>query len=244
MAFVAADTCCPEQPLGSLVATLEKDLPVRVAAQRTTGEAIETLEIRAWQELGGRRWPRTLALVSKEGGFTETVESVETDVHFLELFFLPPDARPLRKPRSTAGPEVLSRDLIAMTYAEREFAEGVSWEEALERARGWIREAGSALESQGIEVDLVPTFELTSTARPRKCLVRLGSARAAPPPGYVTHLERAGVFLVLPNLESVDPAVLQRLDEAAPEGAQRQAPYLRVHSQPSMRIEVVLPLVP
>jgi hypothetical protein len=244
LAIVEADSCCHERALGSLVATLENGLPVRVAAQTPGGEPIEALEVRAWQERSGRRWPATLVLAASGGGFTETIESVETDNHYLELFFLPPDVRAVRKTKLPGGPTVLARDIVAMTYAVRELPDPCSWEEALTRARAWIAEAELEMKPLELAVDPVPTFELSPSGRPARCLVRLATPQSSPPKGYLSVPERAGFFLTLPDLKSVDEGVLRRLGDSAPEGVFLETPYLRVHARTTASVEVVLPILP
>ncbi len=238
-AAIQADSCCRERPLGSLVATLADGRPCRIEARDALGRALETLEIRAWQERAGRMWPRTLALQAGSASFVETVESIETRVHYLEVSFLPPDLRPLVTPLGP-GPTVLSRDLVAMTYAVRELPAGLDWEEALARARDWI---AAASQKEGLSVDPVPTFELTPEGRPRACLVRLQAPVLPAPEGFETHAERAGLFLVLNEIGMVDPAAITRITRATPAGALPGIPYLRVHALPNP-IELVLPLAP
>jgi len=238
-AVASADSCCRELPLGSLVATLEDGRPRRIEARDALGRALETLEIREWQERGGRKWPRTLALQTGSTSFVETVESIETRVHYLELSFLPPDLRPLTAP-TAPGATVLSRDLVSMTYSVHELPADLDWDAALTRARDWIAEAGK---QAGLSVDPVPTFELTPEGRPMTCLVRLQAPVLPAPAGFETHAERAGLFLTLRELGMVDAAALERITQATPPGALPGVPYLRVHAQPSL-IELVLPLAP
>lgn len=241
-AAIWADSCCREAQLGTLVATLADGRARRIEARDALGHALEVLEIRAWQELAGRSWPRTLALESGSASFVETVEAIETRVHYLELSFLPPDARPLQPP-SGPGPSVMARDLVAMTYAVRELPAGVGWDEALGRARTWIAEAGEQLASRGLAADPVPTFELSPEGRPRACLVRLHTPVQPAPQGFETHAERAGLLLAVRELATVDAALVARVLEALPAGARAGTPYVRVHSAPNP-VELVLPLLP
>ena len=238
-AVASADSCCRELPLGSLVATIEDGRPRRIEARDALDRVLEALEIREWQERSGRKWPRTLALEAGSASFVETVESIETRVHFLELSFLPPDLRPLTPPDGP-GATVLSRDLVAMTYSVHELPAGIDWEAALACARSWIAEAG---QKEGLSVDPVPTFELTPEGRPLACLVRLQAPVLPAPVGFETHAERAGLFLTVRELGMVDAAALARITQATPPGALPGVPYLRVHAQPNP-LELVLPLAP
>jgi hypothetical protein len=237
-AAVRADSCCWKLPLGTLVATLADGRPCRIEARDALGRAIEALEIRAWQERAGRTWPLTLALEGNTG-FVETIESIETRVHYLELSFLPPDLRPLLPP-GDSGPTVSPHEIVAMTYAVRALPEGIDWEHALGQARHWIAEAAANPE---FAVDTVPTFALSREGRPEACLVRLLAPRTPAPDGFETRTERAGLFVVLSELAAVDAAAIARLLRAIPEGALPGTPYLRVHPRPNP-LELVLPLEP
>jgi len=238
---VWADSCCREGPLGTLVATLADGRPQRLEARDASGRKLEALEIRSWQELGGRAWPRTLALEAENANALETVEAIDTRVRFLDLLFLPPDLRPLVP--LEPGPAVVSRDLVSMTYSVHELPEDLEWDAALARARDWIAQAGDELKARGLGVDPVPTFGLTSEGRPRACYVRLAAAVVPAPPGFETHAERAGLFLAVPELPALDAAMVERLRRAAPEDARAGIPYLRVHPPPNP-VELVLPLEP
>ncbi len=240
---VSADSCCPAHSLGTLVATLADARPSRVEARDAQGRVLEALAIRAWQESNGRTWPRTLAMESEGGGFVETIESIETRVHYLELSFVPPDRRATPGANSP-GPNILAQDLVPVTYAVRALPAGVAWEDALSQARAWLAEAAESAKASGAAVDPVPTFELSEEGRPLRCLVRLAVPREPAPSGYQTQPERPGLLLGLEDLEQLRPAVLTRLRQAVPPGAKPGAPYLRVHDRREHPLELVLPLVP
>ena len=104
-----------------------------------------------------------MTVESGETSFVETIESIETHVHYLELSFVPPDLRPLAPPPEP-GPTVMARDLVAMSYAVHVLPAGTDWEEALARARDWIAEAGT---QRKLDVDPIPTFELSRLAPER-----------------------------------------------------------------------------
>jgi len=236
-----ADSCCRKASLGTLVATLADGRPRRIEARDARGRTLEALEIRAWQERGGRAWPRTLALEAESANALETVEAIETRVHFLDLSFVPPDQRSLAP--LAPGPAVTARDVVAMTYAVHELPVDVDWDTAIARARDWIAAAGPELRSRGLGVDPVPTFELSQDARPRACYVRLLAAVAPAPQGFESHAERAGLFIAVADLGAVDASLVARVLQATPGGATPGIPYLRVHPKP-YPIELVLPLEP
>lgn len=234
------DSCCHEGPLGVLVAELVQGRPRRIEVRDPQGAAQEALEIRSWQELGGRTWPQTLALSGPQGAFTETVESIETRLHLLEVSFVPPDQRPV--PAVSPGPRILARDVIAMTYAARDLPAGTSWGEALRRAAEEHEHARIEAERQGLALDPVPMFELGPDALPVRLLLRLDAPRTPPPDGHVTLPERPGLFLLLDDPAALQAKVLQRLLEAVPDGARPETPYVRIHARKEAAVEVVLPL--
>jgi hypothetical protein len=241
---VFADSCCRARPLGRLHATLADGRVRRVEARDLAGQAVEALEIRAWQELAGRAWPRTLALAGEGGGFVETIESISTRVHFLELSFVPPDRR---KPLAvaggagaSAGTGVLAQDLVPTTFAKRALAPGLSLDGALEQAQRWL----AAPVAEGAPpLDPTPTIELDEEGRPTAVLLRLKDALEPPPPGFESTPERPGLVLGLARLDEL-AAGLARAQRAVPAGSAPGSAYVRVHARTELAVELVLPLGP
>jgi len=239
---VFEDSCCKRTRAGSLLASqLGEAGPGRIEAHALDGELVEWIEVRERQTTDGRRWPRVMQVGSLEGGFLETVESVETGVHFLDLAFVPSDQRSVAR-ASEEGPDILASDLVPIAYRARDLPESVSWEDALGMARAWIAETAEELREQKIEVDPVPTFELSPTGRPVRSWVRLRQPRPPLPAGFVLMDERPGLLCSLADIRGVSSALLQRLARSAPTGTQAGIPYVRWHEDPEPRIEVVLPL--
>jgi hypothetical protein len=238
-AAVFEDSCCREGALGSLVATVKDGLAERIVARDGQERTIETIEIRTWQERNARKWPLTLELKSDHGSFVETIEEVDTRIHFLELSFLPPDKRPIVA--SSTGPTVQSREIVAMTYSSRALPAGTSWDDAKARAKEWLTRAAEDLKPLGLLVDPVPTFELSSEGLPARCLLRLSAPVAPAPEGYETQPERVGVFVTLGDLKSIDAKLLERLKLSGPEDSHPGIPYVRIRTT-DPPIEVVLPL--
>lgn len=238
-AIVHGDSCCRELPIGTLVAELIDGRPRRIQARDAEGCSLESLEIRAWEERNGRSWPRSLVMEAEGGGFLETVESIETRLHYLELSFVPPDRRPV--PGQGKSVAVLAQDLVPMTYCAHKLPQDITWEQALAQARLWIAETEAA-GTAGRAVDPVPTIELSSAARPQRCLVRLVAAVQPAPEGYETQAERPGFLLPLQQLSELDSAALARLQRAVPANERAGPAYVRIHARPNLPIEVVLPL--
>lgn len=236
------DSCCREGRVGSLRAALVGGRPGRIELRDLQGTLLEALEILSWQEHAGRLWPRTLAMSGSQGSFTETVESIEAQVHLLEVSFVPPDRREL--PRAEGpGPAVLARDVVAMTYAAHALPAGTSWEAAQRIADERREAARGELSRSGLQVDPVPTFELAPDGQPRAVLLRLAAPCTPPPEGYVTRPERPGLFLLLGSPSELSAPLLERLLDMVPEGARPDGPYVRIHERKEVPVEVVLPLV-
>ena len=236
---VFADSCCRRERLGVLRAR-ETEAGLVLEARDAHGDLRETLTLASTQELAGRRWPQVILGTGVNASFRETLESIETRIHYLDLAFLPGDRR---RVGAASAPEerIGARDLVPMTYAERELDGGVTWEQALARARALQAELLPALPT-GLALDPVPTFELGDDGRPTRCLVRLTKSCEPPPEGFVSQRERIGLFQSLTSLAALDAQRLARLRAAVPEGAQAGRAYVRVH-EPG-RVELVLPVVP
>ncbi len=236
---VSLHACRESETIGSLVAVVEGDRPTRVEARGADGTVREWLEIRAWREDLGRRWPREMLLHQGERTLKETVEEIATDAHFLDFYFLPPDRR-TRTGAADAIARVRPIDLVAITYQGHPLPADVAWPAALESARAWIAEAGDAQGERGLAIDPIPTFELSPEGRPARCLVRLSQPARPPPAGWTTLEDRPGLMILAEEPGAIDAALLGLLSTSAPPGSRPGTPYVRFHQ--TGRIEVDLPL--
>ena len=238
-AEVHADSCCRKRALGTLRAQLEGERLTLVA--RDLADATkETLTVTSWQTLEGRRFPRELDVQGANGAFHETIESLTTRVHYLDLAFLPGDRRKVGQ-GTTLETRVVALDLVPMAYLERPLPAGTDWTTALAQAKALAAEVQAGL-APGLALDPVPTFELDAEARPVRCLVRLARVADPAPEGFVVHGERLGLLRNLKGLASVSSRELATLAEARPAESEGGRPYVRVHA--AERVELVLPLVP
>ncbi|MSR62773.1 MAG: hypothetical protein EXS08_10060 [Planctomycetes bacterium] len=242
-AVAHADSCCRERPLGTLVAHLANGRPSRVEVRDEQGQTRETLTVREWQEVNGRSWPRVLVVAGEGVGFTETVESLETQIHYLDLFFLPPDQRAIPK-GATSSSQVLSNDLVAVSYVPRDLPAGATWDEAVATTRGWILAANEAGKGNGQTFDPVPTIEVGPEGKPVRAWLRLKEPSPTPAEGLTNRNERPGLILALPALAEVGSAALAQLRAAVPPRSKAGVPYLRFHNRPVLPVELVLPLEP
>jgi len=239
VSHVYADSCCLRRVIGTLCARRNGE-HLTLEARDLEGTTKEALTVTAWQELEGRRFPRELDVRGSNGNFHETIESLTTRVHYLDLAFLPGDRRKVGSSTALAT-RVIALDLVPMAYLERALPAGTDWEAALAAAKTFAAEVAAGLEG-GLTLDPVPTFEIDSAARPLRCLLRLARVVEPAPAGFTLHGERLGLLRSLEGLERVVPAELTRLTEALPPEAEGGRPYVRVHAKE--RVEMVLPLLP
>ena len=238
-ARVARHACSPGQVIGTLVASGDLERPSRIEARGPDGALREWFEVDSWQEIDGRRWPREMTLHQGEQALREIVEAVDTDAYFLDLYFVPPDLRARTGP-AAATSSVRSIDLIAITYRLQPLEEELDWPAALDRARAWQAEAAAALREQGLALDPIPTFEVSPEGKPTRCVLRLARVARPPPEGWTTREDRPGLALRVENLEEVDPARLAALNAAVPKDARAGVPYVRIHGDG--KVEIDLPL--
>jgi hypothetical protein len=92
---IRVDTCCRKGALGSLVATLDGARPGKVEALDVEGPSARRRGA-PWRDVGGRKWPRSLPSRRRTRA-SETVELVETRIHYLDLSFVPPDGARLQR---------------------------------------------------------------------------------------------------------------------------------------------------
>jgi hypothetical protein len=230
-------------PLGELCAAVDGEgRAVRVSAT-IEGVEMERLWIDAWQSVLGRSWPRSLRLaVGDVPVWSEWLETVRTDVFFTDLVFLPHDRR-LASPATRAERNVLSRDLIPMTYRALALPEGCTWSAALDEAERALERAAEELRGRGLTVDPTPRIELSRAGRPRSVLVRHEGAPTPPPEGFTAVDERPGLIELVPSLAAVTPERIEALRRALPEGQEGGPPYVRVdRTERGLRVHLTLPI--
>jgi len=238
---VRAHAGCRRAPIGFLEASsFSGEQPVRFTARDSDGKELEALEVLERCERDGRSWPARLALITHGNRFEETLETLDTRIHFVDLSFLPPDRRPLGRGAAPGSP-IVSSDLVPVTFRSRSLPAGLEWEAALAQARAWIEEARQQADLAGQEIDPVPTFELSPEGRPVRCLIRLARVARPPPEQYRTLEERPGLLMALDGLEALDAALLE-LRRSVPVRTGTGAPYLRYRKGSPSPVELVLPL--
>ncbi len=101
--FANETATCDLGAIGRLEAKLETGRLREATAFDATGVAREGLHIKERFQSRGREWPRVAEVTA--GGqrlWIEMVSSVETELHYLDLFFVPPDRR-TQPPSVAAG---------------------------------------------------------------------------------------------------------------------------------------------
>ncbi|MDP6540481.1 MAG: hypothetical protein QF410_13140 [Planctomycetota bacterium] len=228
---------------GKLVALLdaEEELPVELSSLRPDGRPLESLREIRWRDpdADGRRWPASWdLLVEGRTVWSETITGVDTTTRYLDAYFLPADRR--EAAAGQTGRRVLAVDMPRRVQRRFPLA-GDSWATARERAAAlaaqWrAREGAAALEEHA-------TIELDPRGRPAAVLLRLADPLAAAPEGWSTRPGCPGLAAQVEGLERVDGALLRRLGQAAPAGAEPGAPLARIGSTANA-VQVLLPLRP
>jgi hypothetical protein len=221
-----------ETRIGRLEAQLDDEgLPTRVRALTAADVEQEALAIDAWSASTGpgRRHPlRMRLLVDEREVWSETIESLQEPVRYLDLFFLPPDRRAPRGGTPPGGSPIRSLDLVGITFRLHALEPGTEWDAAQERARAWIDAATEELAGAGIAVDRTPTFEISARGEPLRCVVRLAERRESPPEGWTSLGDRPGLLTLLPDLAALTPAAVEALVRAVPVDARPGTPYVRL----------------
>jgi hypothetical protein len=181
--------------LGHLEAALGPDgAPARLASFDAAGAPCEAFDEIAWQELLGRRFPKSVRLSA--GGapvWRETFEQVSTGVRVLDHCFLPADSKPelpssgVRREGGAGVELALAPRTVLRVPLEAE----LEWPAVLARAADLRRGARSTL-AEGVA--LAPGFEIELTPGGRPVAVLLSLAR---PPGAPGELPEG--WLALPG---------------------------------------------
>jgi len=167
-------------------------------------------------------------------------EDLETQVHYADLFFRPPDSR--ANAVQVIGDRVIrSLDLRSFAFQRRTIDAGHSWPEWRALADGWIREGNAHLEGQGLALDPVLSFELSDEGQPTSCLLRLKPSSATPPDGWFVQPDRLGLALVVPDAKDIDGSTIELLQAAVTFDARAGLVYLRIAES---GFQIYLPLEP
>lgn len=200
----------------------------------------ETYRAITWREQDGRWWPATLEL-HIDGGrlWTEKVDSLDTKVRVLDLFFVPPD----RRVQSLAG-ELKSVDMVASWRLRIALAEGADWAAA---AAAWNAAVAkyTGPDAQGWKLAPGSWVELDHAGAPRAVLVGFTPSEGVPPHEGVSLVAEHSVLLIGASGAAVDfSAAVEALIVATPASAKAGTPYARFPGTPGSAgpVQIVLPL--
>jgi hypothetical protein len=190
-----------------------------------------------WQELRGRWWPKSMELSHGSSAvWTETVDSVETSVHFLDEFFVPPDRR-------LAASGAVRADSPAALTRRVALPANTDWPTARERASKLATDELAKLVAAGWQSDAGTWFELGDDGRPSACLLRLRPSSRPAPEGFELVAETTAMCATVAGVDGDLAAAIASLRAALPAGTTSARPMLRMTAS-GERTQVILPLRP
>jgi hypothetical protein len=240
--------------LGGLEANLGPDgLPRSIASFDAAHREVERFDSLTWRAQRGRSFPATATLCFEgKSVWKEQVQSVETSIHYLDWFFLPPDRRPSE--RAAAGLAQLGRpehiDLPVAHVRRRELApklfERGGWPAVLAEGERLLAAARGELEPSHLAPADQLAFELDLAGAPTHCLLRLKTPPEQPLEGWSPQLSGPAISLALTKPEQVTASVLRELAKLLPDGAAAGAAYLKTGLRTAggaSGVQVVLPVL-
>jgi hypothetical protein len=200
-----------------------------------------------WRERNGRAWPASMDLTIEHSKvWSETIDVLETAVHLLDEFFIPPDRRALLDPQGPHLGGVRSSD--APAFVARRFAlrEKSDWEAAGERARQLATSELPRLVAAGWTPEPGTCFEIGDDGAPASCMLRLRPAPLEVPREWVFQPEGTALYMVVADVSGGVPGAVRALRAAVPKGARAGTPYLRFATTVAAggQVQVILPLLP
>jgi hypothetical protein len=214
---------------GSLVATLGADGRPETIAVETSGAPGERYESIRWSERRGRWWPRSLEFVLDGARvWSETVESVDTQVHLLDLYFVPPDRRPAPQSQAAMLRQVIHGDVPGGWCKRVALAAKTTWSDTEAR---WRKEVAAAA-SAGQRIEPGAWVELDRAGRPVALVLHLSRGSGDPPHGTEEVEERTAVVVGLNGVDLDLADALRSLEASAPEGTAAGEAYARFAQAP------------
>jgi len=199
-----------------------------------------------WRERNGRAWPASMDLTIEHSKvWSETVDVLETAVHMLDEFFIPPDRRAVLDARGPQLGGVRSSDAPAFVARRFALADKSDWKAAAERARQLTSSELPALIAAGWSVEPGACFEIGDDGTPASCVLRLRPAPLEIPRDWVFQPESTALYVVLADAAAGGvPAAVRALRGAVPKGARPGTPCLRFATtvEAGGQVQVILPL--
>jgi hypothetical protein len=201
----------------------------------------ETYRAITWREDRGRWWPSTMELVvAGQRVWSERVESLETEVRVLDLFFLPPELRaPLGSPAAT---EVMHADVPPAFVLRRPLPEGARWDAVAAHWRAAVESLPAA--SPGAwKLSAGATVELAPSGLPSALLLQFSASSGDPPLGLERVRQQTALALAVTRPASDLGEPLARVRAALPKGVVALAAYARFGAEPTLAapFQLVLP---
>lgn len=198
-----------------------------------------------WRDRNGRAWPASMDFTDDNAPvWSETVDSIETSVHLLDEFFLPPDRRGFDAGSQKIG-GVRSSDAPAFVVKRLEWKEKLDWKAAGERARDFTAGELPGLLALGWTAEPGTCFEVSDDGSPIRFLLRLRPAPLELPAGWEFQRESTALYAVLTDVSAGVPSAIRSLVTSAPKSARPGVPMVRFAGSPAAggQVQVILPLL-
>jgi len=233
--------------LGCLVAGLTGDagaVPEELWSLDPEGIEVDRFRKIEWRKIDDRSWPAKLEMWhAGRRIWSETVDSIDTRIRFVDSYFLPPDRR--EDPGRQVPPSLVRRLDVPEACALREpLPKECDWKTAISLEATLRKRWSQRLEEAELRLDPMATIEVSADGAPTACLVRLASMPAHPPEGFSLIPARAAMMTVVEGAQSVDRVVLDRTRREVPAGVEPGAPYVRFDpSKPGEQVLLFVPFV-
>jgi hypothetical protein len=217
------------------------------AADGTAGDEYRGI---TWRNEKDKAWPTRLELWhAKALVWTETVDSIDTGMRFIDSFFVPPDTRAGAGAKSLEIGAVRPTDVPEIRSLRIALPAHTSWDTARSEQARLASEQASILKPRGLKLDDRATFEVSEDLEPTAVLLRLGPWREPLDPEvakvWLRTPERPGLSTFVMGVSALLPKHLSALRSAAPADAACGTPYVRFDpAHPDQHVLVLLPLVP
>lgn len=215
--------------LGRLVAALDSNgRPQSIHSEDAVGRELERYAALTWKVRGSRTFPASTTFeVGGESVWNEEFQTIETAVHVVDTFFLPVDRRQVSVGRAGPASRVQGVDVPTVVVRRVEL-KATDWAGAVDQARSARASVSRDVERLGLQLEEGCILELSESARPVQCVLRLTESRCPPPEGWSVEPGSAALSLAVARPDEITPDLIAAVAALAPEGEHLATPYVRL----------------